>query len=199
MSIQGNVNQIISLTALLATQTPGYKAAAEKRVEMNKIKQEEKVLGQREAVAQEKGGSTYNIKQERADLAYRKYKTSPSVKTADAVIEAEAIAEEERLKQPSDLPGFANKREEEAWIADKEKHEQEMLEEREMTPSEIAAQKAEMSAWEVQEAKRATNQRKMGYVSPTVSQVGHNEERLKTAIQQEQKEEKKNYQRGGNM
>lgn len=194
MSIQGNVNQIISLTALLATQMPGYKAAAEKRVEMNKIKQEEKVLGQREAVAQEKGGSTYNIKKEQADLAYRKYRTNPSVKTAEAAEKASEVAEEARLDEPSDFPEqFANQREQEAYAAAQEQQYEEMR-----TEADMARDMADNNLAQAQTAKRATIQRKMGYVSPTVSKVGHNEERLKTAIQQEQKEERKNYQRGGN-
>ena len=97
MSIQGNVNQIVSLAALVATQTPAFKAAAEKRQQLGEIKKEEKILGQREAVAQAKGGNTYNIKQEQADLAYRKYRTSPSVETAEAAEKASEIAEEARL------------------------------------------------------------------------------------------------------
>ena len=89
MSIQANINQITSLAALMLTQTPQYKAAAEKRTELRKIKQEEKTLAKREELGAGKDPRlTQEIKEAQFNLAERKYKTDPTA----ANYEAKAMA-----------------------------------------------------------------------------------------------------------
>lgn len=95
MSIQANVNQILSLAALVATQSPQFKAAAEKRTELGKIKQEEKILSQREALGKGKDPRlTQGIKEERFNLAEKKYKTNPTMANYEAKVAAAMTAAE---------------------------------------------------------------------------------------------------------
>lgn len=85
MSIQANVNQILSLAALVATQSPQFKAAAEKRTELGKIKQEEEILAQREALGKGKDPRlTQEIKEAQFSLAEKKYKTNPTMANYEA-------------------------------------------------------------------------------------------------------------------
>ena len=105
MSIQANINQITSLAALMLTQTPQYKAAAEKRTELSKIKQEEKTLAKREELGAGKDPRlTQEIKEAQFNLAERKYQIDPTeanyeAKAAAATTKAEGEATVESLNR----------------------------------------------------------------------------------------------------
>lgn len=112
MSIQANINQITSLAALMLTQTPQYKAAAEKRTELGKIRQEERKIAKREEVAAEMGPveAEQGVKfaTEKAELAHKRYEIDPNKKNWEAY-EAEAknaqgLEAEAQRNKPTDVP-----------------------------------------------------------------------------------------------
>ena len=113
MSIQGNVNQIISLSALIATQSPGFKAMGEKRAALRANKDALKTVdkrielgkqGQLKAYQEgrhiEEAGSMGPVAQEKADLLRERYKLDPTVENWEAykaaTIEAGDIATAEK-------------------------------------------------------------------------------------------------------
>lgn len=85
MSIQGNVNQIISLAGLLASQNPAIKSMGEKRAQLDQLNKQEKLLARREALGQGQDPRlTQQIKQEQFDVASKKYELDPSAETYEA-------------------------------------------------------------------------------------------------------------------
>lgn len=113
MSIQGNVNQIISLSALLATQSPGVKAAGEKRAALRSNKNALKTINKRFELGKQNQLKTYQegkpieeagtigpVAQEKADLLREKYKLDPTMENWEAykaaAIEAGDIATAEK-------------------------------------------------------------------------------------------------------
>lgn len=112
MSIQGNVNQIISLSALLATQSPGFKAMGEKKAALRANKKALKTvedrynLGRQEQLKAyqegrpiEEAGAIGPVAKERADLLKERFKLDPSIKNweahKEAFLEAEEISKSE--------------------------------------------------------------------------------------------------------
>lgn len=100
MSIQGNVNQIISLSGLLASQHPGIRAAAQKRSELRDVTSKLKTVEDRIALGHElvrSGEATGQLAPaytERADLLKEKYKLDPSMESWEAYIKGATEARE---------------------------------------------------------------------------------------------------------
>lgn len=113
MSIQGNVNQIISLSALIATQSPGFKSMGEKNAALRANKNALKTIDKRIELGRQNQLKTYQegrpieeagtmgpVAQERADLLRERYKLDPSMENweayKNATIEAGDIATSEK-------------------------------------------------------------------------------------------------------
>ena len=148
MSIQANVNQIISLSTLLMTQLPQYKAAAEKRTELSRIDKQEKILAKREAAAKERHGQTGEILKEKAELAEARYKIDPSVETSENV----AIARERAANIPAHESGDEIQA---SWTFPAEPEEIE----REMEMNEVQRTAADNALQAEQQSKRITRAR----------------------------------------
>lgn len=93
MSIQGNINQGLSLAALLATQSPSYKEASEKRTKLrNLAKREEAVEKQTQAIASNEDLGTEEAIEfhgaRMADIYDEKFEIDPSEETLSKLREA---------------------------------------------------------------------------------------------------------------
>lgn len=73
MSVQSSINQMISLTSLLASQSTGLKAMGEKRTKLNDIKQREATLEKQKGVL-----PTKEVKAEQIKLAKQKLDIDPT-------------------------------------------------------------------------------------------------------------------------
>lgn len=182
MSIQGNINQILSISGLLATQSPQIKSMAEKRQALRANKQALKTVEERFNLGRQGQLKAYQegrhiveagfigpVAQERADLLRERYKLDPSIKSWEAykqaTIEAGDITTAEKKLNERSAEG-------EAFLEDfREQRERMPIEERlqfeaeQATPSAIARETANQALDEQQTAIRETRNARNGFTS----------------------------------
>ena len=88
MNIQSNVNQLISVAGLLATQSPAYKTAIEKQGKLRSLGKQEKVLNEQLKTlneAKQGGFDRERIGEELQSIAQQRFEIDPSKKTLESL------------------------------------------------------------------------------------------------------------------
>lgn len=179
MSIQGNVNQIISLSGLLASQHPGIRAAAQKRSDLRNVTSKLNTIEERIALGHElartegAAGELAPAYTERADLLKEKYKLEPSMESWDAYrqgrIEASERADVENAIKSGKISveTIYGPEDKEAFMTQLEEQYDEYLHKdiEPVTPASEARAKADASLTTEQTNRRETRDRTKGFTS----------------------------------
>ena len=107
MSIQSNINQIISVAGVLAGMNPQVKALGEKRTQLAELNKKESVLAKQYDVAKYDLNRQEQIESDLTDIAEERFDISPTTKNyeevllsryeAPSALSEESIAENRRL------------------------------------------------------------------------------------------------------
>lgn len=101
MSIQSNVNKMLSIGALLASQNPALKAQAEARAKSTQLSKQRENLQKQIDVAKGHGKAGKEIKSgaeiEMAKIAEEEYKLDPSDKTFKELIQRKKASQKAKL------------------------------------------------------------------------------------------------------
>lgn len=182
MSIQSNINQAISLTALLATQTSAYKDINK----VNKLKTSIAKSQEGRSLLSPESSTYGEMLEAEKEMGKELYKTKPSQKTGEI---AQGIYQEYREYNKKPLSNLND--EEIAEMESREESKQAYLDE-------LMMNRADENLKNKQTTIRNVNQRKQGYMTPMAQMDFNRKEKRKltTQIEQQEKEEKREAQRG---